>query len=78
MGHHPASHWHARMPERVVSRRAMPPHLFRPDPDVPPDQNGRRACLCGLVGEPGDAHHTLPATAGRDAAELAAGEREDG
>lgn len=35
--------------------------LFTPDPAVPPDHNGRQACArCGLMGEPGDAHHTLP------------------
>lgn len=41
----------------------VPPHLFVVDPDVPPDQFGRRACLapgCHLMGKPGDAHHTLP------------------
>lgn len=37
------------------------PHLFVPDPDVPADQNGRRACAtCHLIGEAGDTHHTLP------------------
>lgn len=34
---------------------------FQPDPDIPPDQNGRGVCRnCHLVGAPGDAHHTLP------------------
>lgn len=31
---------------------------FRPDPDVPPDTDGRGACaVCHLIGVPGDAHH---------------------
>lgn len=35
--------------------------VFTADPAVPPDPlTGRRACVCRLVGEPGDAHHTLP------------------
>jgi hypothetical protein len=34
--------------------------VFTADPDVPPDHRGRRACVCGLLGEPGDPHHTLP------------------
>jgi hypothetical protein len=38
----------------------IPAHLFVADPDVPPDQSGRATCRCQLVGEPGDAHHTLP------------------
>lgn len=49
--------------------------VFQPDPDVPPDQNGRHACRCGLVGEPGDAHHALP-DAPVDAMQRAAGDRE--
>lgn len=65
-----------------MTRRTVPPHLFRPDPDVPPDpldKQQRGFCVsCHRQGLPGDAHHTLPARAGRDAAELAAGEREDG
>jgi hypothetical protein len=36
------------------------PHLFVADPTVPLDQSGRATCRCQLVGEPGDAHHTLP------------------
>lgn len=44
--------------------RAKPtgrPHLFQPGPASEADQNGRVACRrCQLVGEPGDAHHTLP------------------
>lgn len=34
--------------------------VFQPDPDLGTDVNGRRVCRCGLIGEPGDAHHTLP------------------
>ncbi len=44
----------------MTAKSSLPPHLFVADPDVPPDQAGRGACRCGLVGEPGDAHHTLP------------------
>lgn len=36
------------------------PHPFVADPTIPPDQSGRATCRCQLVGEPGDAHHTLP------------------
>lgn len=36
------------------------PHPFVRDLDVPADQKGRGACRCGLVGEPGDTHHTMP------------------
>jgi hypothetical protein len=56
----------------------LPPHLFAADPDVPPDHNGRGACRCGLVGRPGDPHHTLPEAPAEDGQRLAAGEREDG
>lgn len=51
--------------------------IFTPDPDLPADHNGRRACRCGLVGEPGDAHHTLPPAPEEDAQSRAAGERND-
>lgn len=36
--------------------------IFQTDPALPhpADLRGRRVCLCGLIGEPGDAHHTLP------------------
>lgn len=54
------------------------PHPFVADPDVPPDHNGHRACRCGLVGQPGDAHHTMPASPPVDVRGLAAGEREEG
>lgn len=43
-----------------MSRTKLPPHVFVVDPDVPADHQGRHACRCGLIGEPGDAHHTLP------------------
>lgn len=58
----------------------VPPHLFVVDPDVPPDQFGRRACLapgCHLMGKPGDAHHTLPDGPPMDVQRLAAGEDGD-
>lgn len=49
--------------------------IFTPDPDIPADHRGRRTCRCGLTGEPGDAHHTLPpAPDEADVRELAAGE----
>jgi hypothetical protein len=51
--------------------------IFTADPGVPPDHNGRQACRCGLLGTPGDAHHTVPAPV-PDVRGLAAGEREDG
>jgi hypothetical protein len=38
-----------------------PGPYFTPDPDVPPDYQGRRACVhCHLLGRPGDAHHEMP------------------
>lgn len=49
------------------------PHLFVPDPTVPADQNGRQVCRCGLLGEAGDAHHTLPSVP-LDVQQLRAGE----
>lgn len=54
------------------------PHLFVRDPELPhADQFGRRVCrTCHLVGEPGDAHHAMPAAV-EDARSLAAGERGD-
>ena len=42
------------------AKSRVKPHLFTADPDVPADQNGRQVCRCGLLGEAGDAHHTLP------------------
>lgn len=60
-----------------MSRRTMPPHLFRPDPDLPPhpaDLNPHRTCRCGLPES--SPSHTLPAPTA-DVASLAAGEKED-
>ncbi len=48
--------------------------VFQPDPTIPPDQSGRATCRCQLVGEPGDAHHTLLDTPVRDVQLLRAGE----
>jgi hypothetical protein len=53
------------------------PHIFAPDPDIPPDHNGRRTCRCGLHGQAGDAHHTVPDVA-VDVQQRAAGERSEG
>ena len=50
--------------------------VFKADPDVPADNQGRRTCVCHLVGEPGDAHHNPPAP-GPDVQRLAAGESEE-
>ena len=50
--------------------------VFKADPDVPADHQGRRTCVCHLVGEPGDAHHTLPPPVA-DARSAAAGEKGD-
>jgi hypothetical protein len=37
------------------------PHPFVADAEVPADHLGRGVCLvCHLVGQSGDAHHTLP------------------
>jgi hypothetical protein len=33
--------------------------ILDPDPAIPPDHNGRRGCTCGLMGRPGDPHHTV-------------------
>lgn len=48
--------------------------VFQPDPDMPADHRGRLACVCGLLGEAGDAHHT-PAVVpeGADSRQRAAG-----
>lgn len=50
--------------------------IFTPDQTVPGDPiTGQQVCRCGLLGEPGDAHHTLPdRPAEADARERAAGE----
>lgn len=48
--------------------------VFQADPDVPPDHRGVGACKgCGLIGQAGDAHHTLPAPE-RDVQLLRAGD----
>lgn len=65
---HPTGHRRAKSRQR--------PHPFVRDHDVPPDMDGRGACRCGLVGEPGDAHHTLP-DAPEDVQQRAAGERSE-
>jgi hypothetical protein len=51
--------------------------IFRADPGLPPDHNGRLTCCCGLVGEAGDAHHPETAPAGLDVQQLRAGENGD-
>jgi len=51
--------------------------IFTPDLSIPPDHNGRKTCVCSLLGEPGDAHHTVPEPA-PDARSAAAGERSEG
>lgn len=61
----------------TARKSALPPHLFQPDPDVPADHQGRHACRCGLVGRPGDAHHTLPAGPETDVQQLRAGKDGD-
>jgi hypothetical protein len=55
--------------------------IFQPDPDVPADPLDRTAaryCMCGLRGEPGDAHHTLPDVPAQVEHRRRAGEREVG
>lgn len=52
-------------------------NVFQPDQSLPADHRGLRTCVCGLVGEQGDAHHT-PAETAPDAQQRAAGEREEG
>lgn len=51
--------------------------IFTPDPGLPADHNGRKTCRCGLLGAPGDAHHTAPEPV-LDVRGLAAGERSEG
>ena len=48
--------------------------VFPPDPDLPADHQGRRTCICHLVGQAGDAHHN-PVPAVEDGRMRAAGER---
>lgn len=68
------------MPGSVVSppKTRVCGGLFTPDPDLPADHQGRRTCRCGLLGEAGDAHHTLPDVPEQDVQQLAAGERTEG
>jgi hypothetical protein len=52
--------------------------IFTPDPDMPDEPfTGRKTCRCGLVGQPGDTHHTVPEPV-PDVRGLAAGERSEG
>lgn len=64
-------------PGKLDQRRKPAPHVFRADPDLrphPADLEKRAVCVaCHLLGEPGDAHHTMP-SAVTDARGLAAGE----
>lgn len=57
-----------------MTKTQVTPHLFVHDPDLRTDHKGRRYCRCGVVELAGDPRHTLPATAGPDARELAAHE----
>jgi hypothetical protein len=42
-------------------KTAVPPHPFQADPETPGDPiSGEQVCRCGLVGRPGDGHHTMP------------------
>jgi hypothetical protein len=52
--------------------------IFTPDPGIPPDHNGRRTCRCGLTGQAGDAHHTVPDAPAVDVQQRASGERSEG
>lgn len=51
----------------------VPPHVFAANLEIPPDRDGRQVCRCGLIGEPGDSHHTMPEPA-PDAQSRAAGD----
>jgi len=58
--------------------------IFTPDPAVPADirylqgkRVVRRVCRCGLVGEPGDAHHDAVPPEDPDHGQRAAGEGTD-
>lgn len=47
-----------------MSEQTRPaPHVFTVDAGLPADHQGRRVCVCGLVGTPGDARHRLPEVA---------------
>jgi hypothetical protein len=54
------------------------PHLFVPDPAIPPDHHGRRGCTCGLMGHPGDPHHTVDDQAVEDGQRRAAHDTDEG
>lgn len=56
-----------------MSKPKPKPHVFTPDPLVPPDHQGRRTCTCGLP----EAHprHELPPPVA-DVRQLAAHEEE--
>ncbi len=58
--------------------------IFTPDPEIPAEVRVvkgervvRHVCRCGLLGQAGDAHHTV-APPSVDARGLAAGERSEG
>lgn len=53
--------------------------IFSTDPAYPhaADAKGRRVCTCGLVGEAGDSHHTLPDVPEQAAHRQRIGERAD-
>lgn len=57
-------------------KTAVTQHVFVLDPETPGDPiSGEQVCRCGLVGRPGDGHHTMPDPV-PDVAGLAAGEGE--
>jgi hypothetical protein len=60
----------------VTAKSRVRPHTFRRDPSVPPDQDGRVTCMCGLIDIPDDRRHTLP-PAVEDGRSRAAGERSE-
>lgn len=65
-----------------MTRNQPAPHrvcggIFTPDPDIPADHRGLRTCRCGLVGKPGDAHHSPEVPEGADHGQRAAGEGVD-
>jgi hypothetical protein len=61
----------------VAAKPRRTPHVFVADPELrphPADLEQRGVCaICHLVGEPGDAHHTVPEPTA-DVRQLAAGE----
>jgi hypothetical protein len=60
-----------------VKRRLCCGGIFTPDLTMPATHKGLRTCRCGLVGEPGDAHHPEREVA-EDGQMRAAGERSEG